>query len=196
MKSNYSLDSKDQLTILLNSKGINTWSELTDFVQKLPYGRNSNRKDVSLVLKEEKGSCSSKHAFLKKIAELNNLVDCKLYLGIYKMNNVNTPNIGFELIDNQIDYIPEAHCYLSINGQKHDFTSVNSSFSKIENDIITEIEISIEQVDEYKVEFHKNYLRNWVKKSQPKFDFEEIWRIREKCIRNLSYNGVPHKMGK
>jgi hypothetical protein len=38
---------------------------LIEKVKNIPYGRNSNRTDFSLVISENKGTCSSKHAFLK-----------------------------------------------------------------------------------------------------------------------------------
>ena len=42
-----------------------SFEELIVKVKNLPYGRNANRYDFSLVLSENKGTCSSKHAFLK-----------------------------------------------------------------------------------------------------------------------------------
>ena len=67
---NYTLTSKDKLTQLAKNKGINTWNELTTYVKSLPYGRNNNRFEFGLVFSEGKGTCSSKHALLKKIADL------------------------------------------------------------------------------------------------------------------------------
>jgi hypothetical protein len=180
------LNSKDDLTILVNEKGIQNWEQLLNFVKKIPYGRNANRTDLSLIIKENKGSCSSKHAFLAKIADLNNIPQVKLILGIYKMNQSNTPGIGDELESNSIEYIPEAHCYLKIDGSYVDLTAVDSDFLKLKNDILEEIEIEPEQVADFKVEFHKNYLRKWLTTSNQKMTFDEIWSTREQCIKNLS----------
>ena len=82
-------NSTDNLTILIKDKGINNWSELIEFTRRLPYGRNLNRKDFSLVIKENKGTCSSKHSFLKKVADLNIFDNVKLIIGMYRMNNLN-----------------------------------------------------------------------------------------------------------
>lgn len=183
---NYPLHSNDALTQIAKSNGIMSWNELTNFVQNLPYGRNSNRFDFGLVITEQKGSCSSKHALLQKIADLNEIPDIQLILGIYKMNTSNTPKIGSELSKHRIDYIPEAHCYLKIRGSRVDFTSDDSSFGKIERDILLEIEIKPEQVVQYKVDYHKDYLDKWLADSSYTFEFDQIWQIREKCISNLS----------
>lgn len=182
----YRLTSNDPLTQLAKSHGINTWNKLTQFVQNLPYGRNENRSDLGLVLIERKGTCSSKHGLLKKIAEHNEIRDVKLILGIYRMNSTNTPKIRSVLEENKIQYIPEAHCYLMIDSQRIDFTSAEATFEKIENDIIHEKEITPEQVAVFKVDYHKKFLKNWIIESKGNFDFEEIWSIREKCIQKLA----------
>lgn len=60
-----------------------------------------------------------------------------------------------------------------------------SNFEKIKDDVIEEIEINADDVGEFKVELHKNYLKNWIEKENLKLNFEEIWKQREKCIRKL-----------
>lgn len=94
MEIAHTLKSKDPLTLELLASQIQTWKELLAIVRNLPYGRNSNRKDITLVWKEQKGTCSSKHAFLKYVADLNTITNIELILGIYKMKESNTRNIG------------------------------------------------------------------------------------------------------
>ena len=186
MNTDYKLTSKDKLTGLAKSKGVETWNELTEFIKNLPYGRNINRTDFGLVLSERKGTCSSKHALLKSIADLNNVPNIDLIIGIYRMTESNTPKIGTELTENSIEFIPEAHCYLKINGNRTDLTSEQSEFKKIEKDIIQEKLIEPNQVAKFKVHYHKKFIENWLKESNSEFEFDQIWQIREKCIRNLT----------
>ena len=186
MPSNLPLSSKDALTTLAKSYGITSWNELTKFVKNLPYGRNKNRTDFGLVLSEKRGGCSSKHAFLKSMADLNKIPNISLVLGMYRMNVSNTPKIGTELTKNGIDYIPEAHCYLKINDIRNDLTTKESEFKNIEKDLIQEIDIQPEQVVDFKVAYHKAFIKNWLKTTNSKFNFEQIWFIREKCIKNLT----------
>lgn len=188
MNQDYPLKSKDALSELAKSYGIKSWNELTEFVKNLQYGRNKNRVDFGLVLTEKKGSCSSKHALLKKIAELNCIPNIKLFIGIYRMNQVNTPKIGTELTENSIDFIPEAHCYLKIDQQRVDLTTSKTDFEKIEKDIIQEVEIEPEQVVQFKVDYHKEFIEKWIKETNSAFNFKQIWHIRENCIKNLSRN--------
>lgn len=58
----------NNLFLWLKNREISTWEELTTYVQKIPYGRNSIRDDFSLVVTENRGTCSSKHALLKSLA--------------------------------------------------------------------------------------------------------------------------------
>lgn len=178
--------SKDPLTKLINHIGICTWEDLLDYVKALPYGRNSNRTDFQLVITEKRGTCSSKHAMLKHVADVNTIPTVKLILGMYKMNGINTPNIGKVLVENGLDYIPEAHCYLKINGKRVDITTAQSDFERLEKDLIQELEIQPEQVAEFKIEYHKDFLKKWNLENKLNLHFKEIWKIRETCIANLT----------
>ncbi|EKT4553172.1 hypothetical protein [Flavobacterium psychrophilum] len=162
-----------------------TWQETINFVKQIPYGRNTNRHDFSLVISENKGTCSSKHAYLKDYANKNNITNVQLIIGIYKMSETNT-NIGKILTDNNINYIPEAHCYLKIDQKIVDATSNESNFEKIKSDLLQEIEIEPYQVANFKVKYHQEFIKNWLTESNTAFSFEKIWEIREKCIQKLS----------
>lgn len=171
---------------MINEQKDTNWNELIDFVKHIPYGRNANRSDFSLVIKENKGTCSSKHAFLKDYADKNRISDVKLFIGIFKMTEINTSKIYPLLSENKIKYIPEAHCYLKIDGIPIDVTTTESFYDKIKNDILEEIEIKPFQVTDYKVDYHKYFLKKWIFETKQMKTFDEIWSIREHCIEKLS----------
>ena len=62
------------------------------------------------VLTEGCGTCSSKHALLAGLAAAQRL-PVALMLGIYLMNERNTPGIGPVLARYGLAEIPEAHCF-------------------------------------------------------------------------------------
>jgi hypothetical protein len=179
------LQATDPLTALITERGIEDWSELIEYTRKLPYGRNQNREDFPLVLTEGKGTCSSKHSFLKKVADLNGIDNVKLILGMYRMNQVNTPKIGTTISDGGLAFIPEAHCYLKLNNRRVDITTSDSNIENLTADILEEIEIEPEQVNTFKVECHKNFLRKWLAENDIDMSFDTLWELREQCIRNL-----------
>lgn len=184
--TNFEFTSKETFTKGLKEYGIHDFQSLLFFVKNLPYGRNTNREDLYLVISESIGTCSSKHAFLKAVAVENDISEIKLILGMYKMTEKNMPKIVPVLSQNNLEFIPEAHCYLKFRNERIDVTSANSNFGTIENDILQEMEIEPQQVSEFKVDFHKNYLKKWLRENEVNFTFEEIWKIREKCIENIS----------
>lgn len=186
LKSDYLLLEKGEYTEELKSFGVNTWLGAIDFIRQLPYGRNSDRKDLKLVLKENKGTCSSKHALLKQLANLNNISNVRLFMGIYRMNGKNTPGVRQELAKSELEYIPEAHCYLKQDDLIIDCTTANSTSNSFVNDLIEEQEIQPFQVFDYKVEYHKMFLKNWLQSADLSLDLEGLWKIRERCIRALS----------
>ncbi|EDP70657.1 hypothetical protein FBALC1_07858 [Flavobacteriales bacterium ALC-1] len=162
-----------------------SYADACNFVKKLPYGRNFDRTDFSLVLKEQKGTCSSKHAFLKQLAVENNLGAISLCIGIYKMNAINTFGVGSVLEKYQLAYLPEAHTYLKYKDAIFDFTSTNASDAFYAS-VIYEEKIEAEQVGDYKVNLHQQFLKSWIEENDIPHSFEELWKIREDCILALS----------
>lgn len=172
----------------LQERNIHTWDDAITYVQSLPYGRNTERGNLDIVLQENKGTCSSKHAFLKDLADINDISGVRLILGIYKMNAANTPGIGKHISEHNLEYIPEAHCYLKINGKRIDITSCNSTIERIKDDILEEIEIQVDQITSYKITYHQDYLRTWCTREKHMLSYEQIWDIRERCISSLAEN--------
>lgn len=186
MEFNAKLKSNGPLTSLLSDLGISDWKQLCNFISRLPYGRNSNRSDLSLVLKEAKGSCSSKHALLKAIAIENELDNVQLVLCIYKMSETNTPGIGKVLTDAKLDFIPEAHCYLMIDEIVHDYTFEIDRIDIIRKETLEEKAIDPSQVNQYKIEYHQQYIKTWIKVNGLRYNFEQVWNLRERCIQALT----------
>lgn len=179
------LFAKAPYTQLARENGLNTWEDLSRYVQNLAYARTSNPKDLSLVFKEGRGTCSGKHAILACIAEENS-IPAKLMVAIFKMSVQSTPKIKDILEHYHLDYIPEAHCYLLVNGIVQDNTSKDPLFSDFDRQIIETHEINPHKVSEEKTKLHKDFIKCWLKEQALPFSFEELWKIRESCIESLS----------
>ncbi len=152
-----------------------------------PYGRNSHRSDFLLVLPEERGTCSTKHALLAAVAREQNLL-IVLTLGIYEMHERNTPGVGIVLDQHGLSAIPEAHCYLAYQGVRIDITRSGAEPTEPISRFLYEEAIVPEQIGDYKVQLHQRFLCDWIaeKGSPTSLSFAEIWRIREKCIAALA----------
>ena len=155
------------------------------FVSRLPYGRNFLARDPLVVMREGRGTCSTKHALLRRLAMEQDL-KISLVVGIYEMNAENTPGIGSVLERYQLVSLPEAHCYLRYCGKRVDITRDNGGRRELE--FFLEEDIIPEQIGEYKAVLHRRFMQQWMTKSNVagRRDLEELWRIREECIAALS----------
>lgn len=171
---------------LLRNKSIHSFEALMQFVKALPYGRNSNRENFGLVIQEAKGTCSSKHAYLKSVAEENKFSDVKLILGIFKMSGSNIPEIKSVLAQYSLPYIPEAHCYLKVNDKRIDCTNLSFDINDHLEDILIEKEISPSDVNDFKIQFHQDFIQSHITKMNWDITLEKLWEIREQCIQVLS----------
>ena len=159
-------------------------SLLLEEIKSLPYGRNSDRSDYTLVPIEKRGSCSTKHAYIKSMATQKGWRNVKLILCIYLMNAENTPGVASVLNKHHLTEIPEAHTYLEIDGALADITGLAEGGSSFIDAVIQKEEIHPKQIGDYKISYHKKFITNWAKTS--KHSAEQIWEIREECIRALS----------
>jgi hypothetical protein len=158
------------------------------YVQALPYGRNTHFGDPLIVLTEKRGTCSTKHALLRRLAIEQNF-DIALVLGIYEMTEKNTPGVGTVLAKHGLAVLPEAHCYLRSAGRRIDVTrSTCRSQPEPISGFLHEEEIDLTQITNYKTDLHKQYLSRWIADSGGLGgrSLADIWKIREECIASLS----------
>lgn len=166
---------------------IQTFKQATGFIQNLPYGRNANKEDLSTLFADGCGTCSTKHAILKLLADENNFKGISLVCGLFKMNGKNTPEIAERLTEHGLEYLPEAHNYLKYEDRIYDFTTPALKGFDFADDLIEEIEIRPDQITEYKVNYHKQFLKSWLEtNSNIKYSLSELWSIREQCIQDLT----------
>lgn len=112
-----------------------------------------------------------------------------LTLGICEMHERNTPEVGAVLARYALASIPEAHCYLTYEGTRIDITRSGADPTESIARFLHEEAIVPEQIGEYKVTRHRQFMRTWVN-DHPDIvrgrSVEEMWRIREECIAALA----------
>ena len=176
------------LTAEITARGVTDFRAAGRYLQTLPYGRTANRADFSAGLREGRGTCSTKHALLAALAQEHKLA-VVLTLGIYEMHERNTPGVGAVLARYALAFIPEAHCYLNFEGTRIDVTRSGADPTEPIARFLHEETIVPEQIGEYKVTVHRQFMRTWVN-DHPGIvrgrSFEDVWRIREECIAALA----------
>lgn len=152
---------------------------------ELPYGRNRYPDDPLAVLTEQRGTCSTKHALLRRLA-MEQGIHLVLVLGIYEMNERNTPGVGSILQMHGLESIPEAHCYVRVGDKRIDVTRqrARSDAEPISN-FLYEEEIDPSQITIYKIGIHKSFLDQWITAtpSLGGLTLTSIWAIGKNVLR-------------
>src|SRR5215216_7192511 len=74
-------------------RGVEDFRGAGRLLQSLPYGRNASPGHPLCVLSEGRGTCSTKHALLARLA-VEQDQPIHLALGTYEMCEANTPGVG------------------------------------------------------------------------------------------------------
>lgn len=180
------IESLGPISIEFIAQGVGDFRAAGRHVALLAYGRTSNRADFTAVLRERRGTCSTKHALLAALA-LEQKLPATLTLGIYEMNERNTPGVGAVLEAHGLASILEAHCYLTHEGMRVDVTRSRAAPASMI--FLHEEAIAPEQIGDYKVSLHRQFLKQWMDRNAVaagQRSLEELWRIREACIAALT----------
>lgn len=164
--------------------GFSTFDGLARHVAALPYGRVVRAGDPLAVLHEGRGTCSSKHHLLATVAQGCGHFEVMLTVGIYAMCEANTPGVGAVLAAAALEAIPEAHCYLTIDHQRFDFTGVARGQASPFSSLAAEYFLAPEVLADRKVQLHRQALAQWAPAHG--LSDQAAWSIREACIAALS----------
>ncbi|SHF40225.1 hypothetical protein [Chryseobacterium takakiae] len=167
------------------NRNIHDFYSACHYISMLPYKRNTDKHDILCVFNDSGGTCSTKHAVLRKLALENDAAEIKLILGIFKMDAGYTGKIKNTLEKFNLEYIPEAHNYLKIEQTYYDFTKANSNYHDFKNKLLIEKEIEYNQIVEEKSAFHQDFFKNWINTENLNYSLHKIWEIREQCIQDL-----------
>jgi hypothetical protein len=186
----FAITAAGEISMEFRARDIFTFQQAALLVRQIPYGRNKDKHNLVSLFADHCGTCSTKHALLKTLADEHNFSQIRLFIGLFRMSAKNTPKVGTTLRRHKLAYIPEAHCYLKYEGRILDFTKTSAMPADFSLDLIEEIEISPEQICDYKVNYHKNYLSAWLAVNDHlHLTPDELWEIREQCIQDLAKAG-------
>lgn len=162
--------------------GIESFWPAIAYVNKLPYGRTTDRSDLKLVLLEGKGTCSTKHALLASLAE-ELKIPLNLTLSCFLLTKETTPSLTPILEKYKLNTIIDAHCYLKYKNNVLDITFSDDYLFHPSMKALQEETINPQQIGKYKIDYHQSFIFNWVKKDISAF--QTLWNAREEWIANL-----------
>jgi hypothetical protein len=180
----FPISGESALCVAVRFRGFESFERLAEHVRKLPYGRTANAQDPLAVLLQGQGTCSAKHQLLAAIAQDCGHSDVQLAVGIYEMSEENTPGVGTVLNAASLTSIPEAHCYLSIQGERFDYTGLSAGSSSPFAALLAEYIVSPANLLQAKAELHRQAIAAWA--SDHGISKEAAWATREACIAALA----------
>lgn len=169
----------------LRAQGCVTLVDAARVAWATPYGRNADPDDPLCVLLEGRGTCSTKHR-LVLLAARESGVDARLCAGIFLMHARNTPRVGPVLAAAGLPAVPEAHCYLLVEGNRVDLTLPSSRSAALRLDVVEERVVEPAFLGSGKDAWHRAFVRRWLEKEGIPRSVDEAWAAREACIRALS----------
>ena len=104
--------------------GVESFQAACAYVHQLPYGYNSDRDDLTILFKEGKGSCTTKHAVIATLASELGLAVVKR-IGIYAMTESIVTGTQAILERYGLPYVPMVHCFLACGDLFVDLTAGN-----------------------------------------------------------------------
>lgn len=164
--------------------GFSSFDGLARHVAALPFGRVVRSGDPLAVLREGRGTCSSKHQLLATVAQGCGRFEVMLTVGLYAMSEANTPGVGAVLAAASLDAIPEARCYLTIDHQRLDFTGGPRGRTSPFASLAAEYFLAPEVLADRKPQLHRQALAQWA--GPHGLSEQSAWELREACIAALS----------
>ena len=178
--------------------GITSFREACEYVHNIEYGYNRNYDDKMILFKENKGSCTTKHAIISGLAEELNIPLYK-YVGVYKFTEEISTDTKEILKKYDIPYVPMVHCFLVYKNYRFDLTEGNchGKNTTIEEFIHEEkVNPFISRKDEYLL--FKRVLKEIILPSKEMDGIGErsILKAREESIILLKENMKKQKLNK
>ncbi|MBD3412900.1 MAG: hypothetical protein GF421_00515 [Candidatus Aminicenantes bacterium] len=172
------------------SLGIKSFIQACQYVHKLPYGYNSHRDDLMILFKENKGTCTTKHAVIATLGEELDL-PVEKSIGIYAMTQKIVTGTD-EILENfHLPYVPMIHCFLVYHQYQVDLTEGNNNGKNrsIEKFLYTQKVVpNISAKDEYLL--YRNALKDYIlsRKEMKGVEMAQILRAREQGLQLLKKN--------
>jgi hypothetical protein len=190
------LNPSGTITAAFLGVGVQDFRSAGQYIACLPYGRNTQPSDPLIVVAEQHGTCSTKHAIMRRLA-IEQKLPIALVLGIYEMTGENTPGVAAVLRRSGLTVLPEAHCYLRLAEKRIDLTHAISLSQANSLSFLHEEEIDPVQSTIYKAELHKDFLSQWIA-NDPRLagrSLQGVWDVREQCIRTLELRASQPERG-
>ena len=172
------------------SLGVHTFIEACQYVHALPYGYNSDPDDLMILFKENKGTCTTKHAVIATLAAESNL-PIEKSIGVYAMTEEIVTGTKKILKKYHLPYVPMIHCFLVYGEYRVDLSEGNNNGKNqpIEDFLyMKQVDPNISAKDEYLL--YRKALNDQIlkRKEMEGVELKQILHAREEGLQLLKKN--------
>ncbi len=154
--------------------GIKTFKHACNYVHNVDYGYNTKYEDKMIFFKENKGSCTSKHAVIAGLAQELKIPLYK-HVCVYKFTEEITTGVNEILNKYNIPYVPMTHCFLVYDKYKFDLSEGNNNGKK-------------KPIDEY---IHSEKVDPFISRKDEYLLFKKV--LKEKILPSKEMEGTAEK---
>lgn len=170
-------------------QGVNTFHEACCWVKNLPYGFNSSSENSLILFEEQRGTCTTKHGAIARLAQE---LELEIYknLGFYRLNDEIVTGVNAILQPYGLDFIPQIHCFLEYDSFKVDLTEENcNGKNKTIEDYDFIVQVNPDPTKEEKLTHYAECLEKYyeIEPKLQRFSVSEIMEILEECDKQLEY---------
>jgi hypothetical protein len=178
------------ISVKFLSLGVKSFHDACRYVHALPYGYNTDRDDLTILFKENMGTCTTKHAVIATLAEELNL-PIEKNIGIYDMTEEIVTGTNAILDKYKLPYVPMVHCFLVYEEYRVDLSEGNDNGKNrsIEDFLfIQRVEPNISAKEEYLL--YRKALKDHIlaRKEMGGVALTQILRACEEGLKLLKYN--------
>ena len=107
-------------------------------------------------------------------------------MGLMEMTAAKFPLLEPVLKKYDLAAVVETHCYLGYQGQRIDVTFPEKITYPVASNFLKEWTITPREIGDKKIQLHQKEMKLWITDKKIPCTFEKMWKIREKCIDQLS----------
>lgn len=155
----------------------------------MPYGTNSNNEDSLILFEEGRGTCTTKHGAIARLAQEHNLPIHK-HLGFYRLNDEIVTGVNSLLAPYGLDFIPQIHCFLVYENCRVDLTEGNcNGKNKTIEDYDFVVQVTPDLTHKQHQAYYREYLRQYAAISPALATLSEVtvMDLLAACDRQLKY---------
>lgn len=170
-------------------RGIETFRAACHWIKDLPYGSNSNNENSLILFEENRGTCTTKHGV---IARLASELELEVYknLGFYRLNDEVVTGVNAILQTHGLKFIPQTHCFLEYGSFRVDLTSGNcNGKNKIIEDYDFVIRVKPDLTHEEQKSYYISYLNQYfaIEPRLAEVGISTTLELLEACNRQVKY---------